>query len=66
MTTWLLAVAAGLVAAGIQYGRGALRPSTIPLALLRALAATLVVALLFSAPAGRATTEAADVALDAS
>ena len=66
MTTWLLAVAAGFVAAGVQYGRGSLRPRTIPLAVLRALAATLVVALLLSAPAGRATTEAADVALDAS
>ncbi len=66
MTTWLLAVAAGLVAAAIQYGRWALTPRSLPLALLRALAATLVVALLLSAPAGRATTEAPDVALDAS
>jgi hypothetical protein len=66
MMTWLLAVAAGLIAAGVQYGRGSLRPRTVPLALLRALAATLIVALLLSAPAGRANTEAADVALDAS
>ena len=66
MTTWLLALAAGLVAAGVQYGRNALQPQTAPLAMLRALAATLIVALLLSAPAGRATTERADVALDAS
>ena len=66
MTTWLLAVVAGLVAAVVQYGRAAVTPRILPLALLRALAATLVVALLLSAPAGRATTEAADVALDAS
>ena len=66
MTTWLLAVTAGLVAAGVQYGRGALRPPTILLAVLRALAAALIVALLLSAPAGRATSEAADVAIDAS
>ena len=66
MTTWLLAVAAGLVAAGVQYGRGAMQPRTLPLALLRALAATLVIALLLSAPAGRAATERSEVALDAS
>jgi hypothetical protein len=66
MTTWLLAIVAGLVAAGIQYGRWALTLRALPLALLRSLAATLVVALLLSAPAGRATTEAPDVALDAS
>ena len=66
MLTWLLAVAAGLVAAGVQYGRASLRPRTLPLAVLRFLSAALVVALLLSAPAGRASTEAADVALDAS
>jgi hypothetical protein len=66
MTTWLLAIVAGLVAAGIQYGRWALTLRALPLALLRSLAATLVVALLLAAPAGRATTEAPDVALDAS
>ncbi|CAN5595216.1 hypothetical protein BH09GEM1_BH09GEM1_24540 [soil metagenome] len=66
MTTWLLAVIAGLLAAAIQYGRRAARPQTLPLALLRATAAMLVVALVLSARAGRASTEAADVALDAS
>ena len=66
MTTWLLAMAAGVVAAGVQYGRGSLNPRTIPLAILRALSAALIVALLLSAPAGRATTTTADVAVDAS
>ena len=66
MLTWILALAVGLVAAGVQYGRGVLQPKLVPLAVLRTLAAMLIVALLLSAPAGRATTEAADVALDAS
>ena len=66
MIVWLIALLAGALAAAVQYGRRVLEPRTLPLALLRALAATLVVALLLGAPAGRASSVAPDVALDAS
>nr|MDQ2667249.1 hypothetical protein [Gemmatimonadota bacterium] len=66
MITWLVALLAGALAAGVQYGRKAFAPGTLPIALLRGIGAMLVVALLLSAKAGRATSEAADVALDAS
>ena len=66
MIVWLIALFAGALAAAVQYGRRVLEPRTLPLALLRALAATLVVALLLGAPAGRASSVAPDVALDAS
>jgi hypothetical protein len=66
MLHWLVALLAGLFAAALQYGRGVLYPRTVPLALLRGVVATLVVALLLGAPArpGRALTP--DVAVDAS
>ena len=63
---WFIAALAGVLAAGVQYGRGALAPPTLPLALLRGIAAALVVALLLGAPGGRATTPVPDVALDVS
>ncbi|MDB4914014.1 MAG: hypothetical protein JWM95_1658 [Gemmatimonadetes bacterium] len=66
MMIWLLAALAGALAAGVQYGRRALTARTLPVALLRAIAAMLIVALLFRAPAGSAATLAPDVALDAS
>jgi hypothetical protein len=66
MIAWLFALLAGALAAAVQYGRRVVKPRTLPLALLRALAATLVVALLLGAPAGRASSVAPDVALDAS
>jgi len=66
MILWLIALLAGAVAAVVQYGRGIRSPRTLPLALLRALAATLIVALLLGAPAGRATRLDPDVAVDAS
>ena len=66
MMAWIFALVAGLAAVAIQYGRRAIDQQTLPLALLRFVAATLIVALLLAAPAGRATTQAADVALDAS
>ena len=66
MIVWLIALIAGAIAAVAQYGR---RPSAglaLPLAVLRALVATLIVALLLGAPAGRGSRAATDVALDAS
>ena len=66
MMIWLIAVLAGALAAGIQYGRTATNARMLPLALLRGIAAALVVALLLGATAGRTTTMALDVALDAS
>ncbi len=66
MMTWLIALLAGALAAAVQYGRKAFAPQTLPLAILRGIGVTLVVALVLSASAGRATSEAADVALDAS
>ena len=66
MIAWLLAALAGVLAAVVQYGRGLLAPRTLPLAILRALSAALIVALLLGAPGGRASTMTPDVALDAS
>ena len=66
MISWFVALLAGAVAAVVQYGRGLRTPRTLPLAILRAIAAALIVALLLGAPAGRATRLAPDVALDAS
>jgi len=68
MSPWLLALAAGIVVAVIQYGWRDLRigGSTLLAAALRVLAVTLVVALLLDAPAARAKPVATWVALDAS
>ena len=66
MIAWLIAFLAGALAAAVQYGRHFYAPRTLPLALLRVIAATLVVALVLAAPAGRASSIAPDVALDAS
>ena len=66
MIPWLIALASGALTAGVQYGRGAAAARTLPLALIRAVAATLVVALLLGAPGGRAASIPSDVALDAS
>ena len=66
MIVWLVAVLAGVLAAGVQYGRSAASASTIPLAVLRGTAAMLIVALLAGAAAGRGSRLAPDVALDAS
>jgi hypothetical protein len=66
MLPWLLAIVAGLAAAGVQYGRAALAPRMLPLALLRAIAVAVVVALLLDARAGAGTVPEPEVALDAS
>ena len=66
MIPWIIAILAGALAAGVQYGRGFTAPRVLPLALLRGVAAAIIVALLLAAPAGRATQLAPDVALDAS
>ena len=66
MLPWLIAVLAGVAAVALQYGRTSFSPRTVPLALLRWVAVTVVVALLLGAPAGRATPPRVDVALDAS
>ena len=68
MSPWLLALAAGIVVAVIQYGWRDLRigGSTLLAAALRVLAVTLVVALLLDAPAARAKPVATWGALDAS
>src|SRR5215207_6677414 len=66
MALWLLAALAGLAAAGLQYGARAIDPRAAPLALLRALVVTIVVALLLGAPGGRSTPLSPEIALDAS
>lgn len=66
MHLWLIAVVVGGLVAAWQYGRAALTPRFAALALLRALAVMLVVALLLDAPAGRPPAIAPLVALDAS
>ena len=66
MIAWFIAVGAGALAATVQYGRRVAEPRTLWLALLRAIAAALVVALLLGAPAGRASSAVPNVALDAS
>src|SRR5881397_2043651 len=66
MALWLFAVIVGLAAAALQYGVRALDLRVAPLAVLRALAVAIVVALLLGAPGGRSTPLAPEVALDAS
>jgi hypothetical protein len=68
MSSWLLALAAGIVVAFIQYGWSELRSgwAALPAALLRVGAVMLLVALLLDAPASGARPVAAWVALDAS
>ena len=68
MTAWLLAAGVGLAFAVLQYGIGrrARGASGLLVALLRAVAITIVAALLFDAPAGSAKPIGPWVALDAS
>ncbi len=68
MIRWTIAIAVGLVAAWLAYGRGGTvaRAHAWWLALLRALAVTAVAALLVGAPAGRAAPRAPLVAVDVS
>lgn len=66
MLPWLAAIACGVVVSALQYGRSAVARRTMPLAVLRALAVTVIVALLLDAPAGGASAPAPLVALDAS
>jgi hypothetical protein len=69
MSPWLLAVAAGIVVAAVQYGGRELRAGGLPVvvaALLRVGAIAVLVALLLDAPAARAKPVASWVALDAS
>ncbi|HTI65226.1 MAG TPA: hypothetical protein VL524_16990, partial [Gemmatimonadaceae bacterium] len=68
MSLWLLAIAAGILLAIVQYGgRGlAAGGASLGAAILRAVAVTLIVALLLDAPAGCAKPVASWVALDAS
>jgi hypothetical protein len=66
MALWLLATIVGLAAAGLQYGRYALRPAVAPLALLRAVVVAIVVAMLLGAPGGRSKPLAPEIAIDAS
>ena len=66
MIAWLLALLAGGIIAVVQYGRRLADARTLPIAGLRALAATIIIALLLGAPAGSGSRAASDVALDAS
>ncbi len=67
MSPWLIALAAGIVVALVQYGAGDLRSGPLILAaLLRTAAVALVVALVLDAPGSRAKPVAAWGALDAS
>ena len=68
MSLWLLAIAAGIVLALVQYGARGLSASgrSLGAALLRIGAVTLIVALLLDAPAGCAKPVGAWAALDAS
>ncbi len=68
MIRWTIAIALGLVAAWLAYGRGGTtaRAHAWYLAVLRALAVTAVAALLVGAPAGRAAPLAPLVAIDVS
>jgi hypothetical protein len=66
MLLWLLAAVAGLLGAAVQYGRASFTSRVFPLAILRGLAAALVVALLLDARVGRGSAPRPDVALDAS
>ena len=64
MIAWLLALAAGFMAAVLQYGRPT--RARLPLAALRSAAVVIVVALLLDAPAGASTVAPAEVVVDAS
>src|SRR5688500_19602938 len=66
MAYWLFAALIGLALAGLQYGASALRPAVAPLAFLRALVVTIVLAMLLGAPGGRSTPLPPEIALDAS
>ncbi|MCU0624729.1 MAG: hypothetical protein MUF53_12835 [Gemmatimonadaceae bacterium] len=67
MTSWLLALAAGLGLAALSYaGRGAWSPRRLVPAALRAIAVTLLVALWLDAPLGPSRPGARLIALDAS
>lgn len=67
MTSWFLALAAGLGFAAAGYaGRGAMRANRLVPAVLRALAVALVVAVVLDAPLGPARPGARLLALDAS
>jgi hypothetical protein len=67
MSPWVIALAAGVVVAFVQYGaRGVRSPVATIAALLRAGAVTLVVAMLLDAPIARATAVASWAALDVS
>jgi hypothetical protein len=65
---WILALAIGVLAAWLAYGRArsTSRAYALPLGALRALAVTVVAALLFGAPMGRARPLAPLIAIDAS
>src|ERR1019366_10172449 len=65
MFIWLLAIAAGSALAGVQYRFGGAARATVPLA-LRAVAFTIVLALLFDAPGGPSRRVRPYAALDAS
>src|SRR5512146_2804879 len=68
MSLWLLAIAAGVLLALVQYGVRVLGAggTSLAAALLRVCAVTLIVALLLDAPAGCAKPVATWAALDAS
>ncbi len=70
MIRWIIAIVLGLLAAWLAYGRsqGGVSPRTgrLGLAALRALAVTIVAALLVGAPSGRAKPLPALLAIDAS
>lgn len=65
MIPWFLSIAAGLALAVLAYGLRGARSARVPFA-LRALVATLVVALLLDAPLGRSRPAAPWVGLDVS
>src|SRR5688500_3819136 len=65
MAYWLFAALIGLALAGLQYGASALRPAVAPLAFLRALVVTIVLAMLLGAPGGRSTPLPPEIALPA-
>src|ERR1043165_8093571 len=67
MSTWLIAIAAGLAVAAVQYGVRALRAGPMVLAaVLRIAAITVVTALILDAPIGRGVLPTTWTALDAS
>ncbi|MBL0939909.1 MAG: hypothetical protein IBJ03_13525 [Gemmatimonadaceae bacterium] len=72
LISWVAALAVGVLAAWLAYGRSrgaageAARPRVLLLALIRGAAVTLVAALLFGAPSGRATPREPLIAIDRS